>query len=378
MTDLHEQIRKALAVLPPITSGVCDGQTEVCIGKWMLYLGFDAESAAIGDALTSAPQWLAALLDDVKTLTAERDRYLHALELVAPDGRGLQLFLGEGPAPGMPMYGSVCTESPYLIATKPEGPDASFAGAREVYQYTYDEDTQREAEHCAVGYFVTEDWLCERDAGAEEKNREAPARAEAAERERDEALSGEADAVRRAESAELGCEIAYRREPTQAEGDAHEADHGCDCCDDDCQRCAHLSPQGIKSGECFVAMGGWTGRRCRVCRRWVWGGPTACVACVAAEERDSLLAENARLREERDARPTITREDAKRWAFSSHPFYDGHDPIRLALRAHASQPQCSSCHGTRTVMDADHDSRVLTADDCPACSQPKGDGGCDV
>ena len=55
------------------------------------------------------------------------------------------------------------------------------------------------------------------------------------------ALSGEADAVRRAESAELGCEIAYRREPTQEEGDAHEDENG----------------------ECFIAMGGWTGRRCQ-------------------------------------------------------------------------------------------------------------------
>lgn len=64
--------------------------------------------------------------------------------------------------------------------------------------------------------------------------------------------------AKRAESAELGCEIAYRREPTQAEGDAH-AD-GAD--------------------ECFVAMGGWTGRRCRACGRWVWGGPTACDRCV--------------------------------------------------------------------------------------------------
>jgi hypothetical protein len=33
------------------------------------------------------------------------------------------------------------------------------------------------------------------------------------------ALSGEADAVRRAESAEIGCEIAYLREPTQAEAE---------------------------------------------------------------------------------------------------------------------------------------------------------------
>jgi len=82
------------------------------------------------------------------------------------------------------------------------------------------------------------------------------------------ALSGEADAVRRAESAEMGCEIAYRREPTQAEGDAAEASD---------------APRG---GECFVAMGGWTGRRCRACDRWVWGGPTACEGCVRREERD--------------------------------------------------------------------------------------------
>lgn len=71
-------------------------------------------------------------------------------------------------------------------------------------------------------------------------------------------------ALSRAGSAELGCEIAYRREPTQAEGDAH-AD-GAD--------------------ECFVAMGGWTGRRCRACGRWVWGGPTACDRCVGREERE--------------------------------------------------------------------------------------------
>ena len=73
-------------------------------------------------------------------------------------------------------------------------------------------------------------------------------------------------ALRRAESAELGCEIAYRREPTQAEGDAHESGE----------------PDHAK-GECFVAMGGWTGRRCRACDRWVWGGPAVCQRCVDAE-----------------------------------------------------------------------------------------------
>lgn len=89
---------------------------------------------------------------------------------------------------------------------------------------------------------------------------------------RDAALAGEADAVRRAESSELGCEIAYRREPTQAEGDAHEHRH------------EQSMGASYPSGECFVPMGGWTGRRCRICSRWVWGGPTACVACVRVEE----------------------------------------------------------------------------------------------
>lgn len=72
----------------------------------------------------------------------------------------------------------------------------------------------------------------------------------------------------RAESAELGCDIAYRREPTQAEGDAHEG-------------ATHADGRRFPDGECFVPMGGWTGRRCRVCRRWTWGGPTACAVCVA-------------------------------------------------------------------------------------------------
>lgn len=78
------------------------------------------------------------------------------------------------------------------------------------------------------------------------------------------ALSGEADAVRRAESAELGCEIAYRREPTQAEGDAH---------------CLDRSSTAIQ--ECHVPMGNHHGHRCS-CGRWVWGGPTICQRCVDA------------------------------------------------------------------------------------------------
>lgn len=68
------------------------------------------------------------------------------------------------------------------------------------------------------------------------------------------------------DAALLGCEIAYKREPTQAEGDA-------------CER----SEPAHEKGECFIATGGWTGRRCRVCSRWTWGGPTACASCVEIE-----------------------------------------------------------------------------------------------
>jgi hypothetical protein len=84
------------------------------------------------------------------------------------------------------------------------------------------------------------------------------------------ALSGEADAVRRAESAEIGCEIAYRREPTQAEGDAHEYRHDQSMGASECIR------------ECHVPMGNHHGHRCP-CGRWVWGGPTVCQRCVDAE-----------------------------------------------------------------------------------------------
>jgi len=72
----------------------------------------------------------------------------------------------------------------------------------------------------------------------------------------------------RAESAEMGCAIAYRREPTEAEAEAF-AD-GAD--------------------ETFVPMGGWTARRCRFCSRWVFGGPTACVRCVEREEVEKYRA----------------------------------------------------------------------------------------
>jgi hypothetical protein len=78
----------------------------------------------------------------------------------------------------------------------------------------------------------------------------------------------------RAGSAEMGCEIAYRREPTEAEAEAFAG--GAD--------------------ETSIPMGGWTARRCRVCSRWVFGGPTACVRCVEREEVEELKARIAELK----------------------------------------------------------------------------------
>lgn len=74
--------------------------------------------------------------------------------------------------------------------------------------------------------------------------------------------------------------LRLEREPSQAEGDAADTDGD--------------------GGECFVT--GWTGRRCRHCGRWVWGGPTACVQCANDAERvASLESENARLRAENES-----------------------------------------------------------------------------
>lgn len=58
----------------------------------------------------------------------------------------------------------------------------------------------------------------------------------------------------------LGCEIAYRRNPTQDEGDAYAHHHD----------------------ECLVPMGSHHGWKCK-CGTWVWGGPTVCQRCVDAE-----------------------------------------------------------------------------------------------
>jgi len=83
------------------------------------------------------------------------------------------------------------------------------------------------------------------------------------ERERD-SLAKERDAaIARAESAELGCEIAYRREPTQAEGDAH------------------ACPLVGDIPECHVPMGDHHGHRC-ACSRWLWDGSAVCPWCADA------------------------------------------------------------------------------------------------
>ena len=84
------------------------------------------------------------------------------------------------------------------------------------------------------------------------------------------------DLLDRAESAELGCEIAYRREPTQAEGDAHEYRHDQ----------SMGASESIR--ECHVSMGNHHGHRCS-CGRWVWGGPTVCQRCVDAEALKAAL-----------------------------------------------------------------------------------------
>ena len=67
------------------------------------------------------------------------------------------------------------------------------------------------------------------------------------------------------DSLRLGCEIAYRREPTQAEGDAYE-----------------LTRHEGAIRECHVPMGNHHGHRCP-CGLWVWGGPTVCQRCVGTE-----------------------------------------------------------------------------------------------
>ncbi len=85
--------------------------------------------------------------------------------------------------------------------------------------------------------------------------------------------------VKRLRELEEVVKILKDRQPSKQEGDAFETKRDSDA--------------GSKqpTGECFVDRGGWTGNRCRVCTKWVWGGPTACEACVAREERDEARSE---------------------------------------------------------------------------------------
>lgn len=75
----------------------------------------------------------------------------------------------------------------------------------------------------------------------------------------------------RVQSAELGCEIAYRREPTADEAEAFKFDRG----------------DGTIV-ETHVPMGNWHGHRC-TCGKWVWGVGTVCQGCVDAQAVRTVL-----------------------------------------------------------------------------------------
>ncbi len=154
------------------------------------------------------------------------------------------------------------------------------------------------------------------------------------------ALSGEADAVRRAESAELGCEIAYRREPTQAEGDVHEYRH----------EQSMGASEAIR--ECHVPMGNHHGHRC-LCGRWVWGGPTVCQRCVDAEAVKAAL-----LRADTDARvkaewEKLFNERNRLWREEA----DRVGAVTLLLEANGCDCDC----------DHDAESHDADCDRCLAC-----------
>jgi hypothetical protein len=67
------------------------------------------------------------------------------------------------------------------------------------------------------------------------------------------------------------------REPTQQEGEIWEG-------------ATHVTGETFPRGQCWVPNGGWTGRRCRSCKRWVWGGPNACTECVKIGDMTGKLA----------------------------------------------------------------------------------------
>jgi hypothetical protein len=164
------------------------------------------------------------------------------------------------------------------------------------------------------------------------------------------ALSGEADAVRRAESAELGCEIAYRREPTQAEGDAYEYRHDQSMGASECIR------------ECHVPMGNHHGHRCP-CGRWVWGGPTVCQRCVDAEAVKIALewkaeADRLRLRADTDTKTKaewekLFNERNRLWREEA----DRVGAVKLLLEANGCDCDC----------DHDAESHDSDCDRCLAC-----------
>ena len=130
----------------------------------------------------------------IEALKSERDETRErkeqaerALARLSPDGRpGVQLYLGpDSDAPDMPMFGIIVTRSPFLIDDDP-----NHFGARDVYQWVYDEESYR-CEIESVGYLVDEGWLCgeqEQLGMATELATKAVAERDALRAERDEAL----------------------------------------------------------------------------------------------------------------------------------------------------------------------------------------------
>lgn len=158
--------------------------------------------------------------------------------------------------------------------------------------------------------------------------------------ERDTALRELDAALSRAEPAELGCEIAYRREPTQAEGDAHEYRH----------EQSMGASEAIR--ECHVPMGNHHGHRC-LCGRWVWGGPTVCQRCVDAEAVKAAL-----LRADTDAKVAVEwkklfNERNRLWREEA----DRVGAVTLLLEANGCDCDC----------DHDAESHDADCDRCLAC-----------
>lgn len=161
----------------PIAIVYEDGDAALIAAAPSLLSSLIATVRDLRTSLGGAHTEIGRLMDRCGELGEERDRYAAALEAIAPPGTSLQLtFRDEGPCPHMPMYGVVSLTSPPIIAnTKNED------GTIDVDVWTYDEDTRHEPELCNVGFFVDEEWLCDR---ADEMD-EMQARAVKAEVERD-------------------------------------------------------------------------------------------------------------------------------------------------------------------------------------------------